>query len=645
MKEELYGKIQGDSQQFILKLDEHNRILSIKNPEDSYGMNWTSGKNPWGKMKCNLDLSVDVSRYYTDNNTLVEEYRFCNHTAFDLYVTGTMLGIYTPFTDYYTDADICMRQCCNTHIWCGGGSSYIMALRMGGKAPHLGMVLREGGLKGYSIERPRTTEGRLENLSNHRGDIILHPENFHLRPEETYTLAWELFWFQDKEDFKKKLSGVEGIVVVDAPNFVLTEKEKITFTVSLSGFEDGDESPVVTRDGREIPILQEKGSVVIEETPEGTGEYQYDIRWKGKTGRAAFLVVPALEELIEKRCRFIANNQQCHDEESHLYGAYLIYDNEEKCQYYGHLNDHNGGRERIGMGVLMARYLQGKPDSLLEASLDLYVDYVMRELYDEETGEVFNDVQRNKDDIRLYNYPWVCCLFLELYRLKKEEVFLDRFYQCACAFYEAGGSRFYAIGMPMEESVMIFNSAGRKTEAAKLLEYYKVHGDYIIKCGYNYPAHEVNYEQSIVAPAADYMCQLYRLTGETVYKDEAVRQLHVLDLFQGFQPDYHMNETAIRHWDGFWFGKWRCLGDTFPHYWSALSGCAFWGTKEIAGTDYFEKKAEKNIRAVLSLFKEDGSASCAMVYPLCVNGQYAHFYDPWANDQDWGLYFVLKYLY
>lgn len=139
-----------------------------------------------------------------------------------------------------------------------------MALSMGGKAPHLGMVMREGGLKGYSVERPQTTEGRLENLSNHRGDIILHPENFHLRPEETYTLAWELFWFQDKEDFKKKLSGFEGIVVVDAPNFVLAEKEKITFTVSLPDFEDGDESPVVTRDGREIPILQERGSVVIE---------------------------------------------------------------------------------------------------------------------------------------------------------------------------------------------------------------------------------------------------------------------------------------------------------------------------------------------------------------------------------------------
>ena len=35
-------------------------------------------------------------------------------------------------------------------------------------------------------------------------------------------------------------------------------------------------------------------------------------------------------------------------------------------------------------------------------------------------------------------------------------------------------------------------------------------------------------------------------------------------------------------------------------------------------------------------------ASCAMVYPAEVNGRDAHFWDPWANDQDWGLYYNLK---
>ncbi len=60
--------------------------------------------------------------------------------------------------------------------------------------------------------------------------------------------------------------------------------------------------------------------------------------------------------------------------------------------------------------------------------------------------------------------------------------------------------------------------------------------------------------------------------------------------------------------------------------------------------DLYRRKAENTLRAVLSLIREDGNASCAMVYPLRVNGKQAHFYDPWANDQDWGLYFALKYM-
>ena len=57
---------------------------------------------------------------------------------------------------------------------------------------------------------------------------------------------------------------------------------------------------------------------------------------------------------------------------------------------------------------------------------------------------------------------------------------------------------------------------------------------------------------------------------------------------------------------------------------------------------FYLKKAEASYRGVLSLFRADGSASCAMVYPITVNGKKTHFYDPYANDQDWGLYFILN---
>lgn len=643
MREVRFEIPQGTAEQFHIEYDANHQIRALKHPKDSYEMNWIKGKQAFGTIVCERDLSVQICREYTEKQTLLERYVFRNDTDFDIYTLGTDLGIYVTLPDYYADAKTCAARCCSTHIWCGGASSYIMALRMGGAAPHLGMVLRSGSLQGYSVERMASTNGREEELSNHRGDFILHPENLHLRPGETYTLTWEWFWFENKEDFKEILKRTPDFVYVESDAYLINEGKQIAFSVSVSSEEEGEE-PVVKRDGCMIPCKKTETGWDVWEEAANTGEYNYQIYWKGNASKASFLVMSELEELAEKRCNFIAKYQQCQDEGHYLDGAYLIYDNEEKQQYYGHRNDHNGGRERIGMGILMARYLQQHPNKMLEESLDNYVAYVLRELFDETTGEVFNDAPRCRDYIRLYNYPWMSRFFLELYHLKQEEEFLDRYYKSVEHFYQAGGTHFYAIGMPMYESVHTFCKAGREEQAEELLKYYQEQGEFIISCGRNYPAHEVNYEQSIVAPAAIYMCELYLLTKEEKYRRAAKEQLEVLDVFQGFQPDYHMNEVAIRHWDGYWFGKRKCLGDTYPHYWSALSGYAYTYVREIFEDSDSCKKAERTLKAVLSLIHEDGSASCAMVYPMSVNGKRAHFYETWANDQDWGLYFALKYL-
>ncbi|MCI7380858.1 MAG: hypothetical protein SPI21_03530 [Hungatella hathewayi] len=97
------------------------------------------------------------------------------------------------------------------------------------------------------------------------------------------------------------------------------------------------------------------------------------------------------------------------------------------------------------------------------------------------------------------------------------------------------------------------------------------------------------------------------------------------------------------HWDGYWFGKKRLLGDTYPHYWSVLTGLAFAQYGEVTGDNTFEEAARASFRGCLNLFTKEGRASCAMVYPQTVNGTEGRFYDPWANDQDWALYYALKY--
>ena len=92
-----------------------------------------------------------------------------------------------------------MTTKCHTHIWCGENISYVMCLRMGGEAPHLGLALTDGSLSGYSVERD------FEKISNDRGDFILHPSPVALVPNESFTIEWKLFWHNGKTIFTAKL--------------------------------------------------------------------------------------------------------------------------------------------------------------------------------------------------------------------------------------------------------------------------------------------------------------------------------------------------------------------------------------------------------------------------------------------------------
>ena len=137
---------------------------------------------------------------------------------------------------------------------------------------------------------------------------------------------------------------------------------------------------------------------------------------------------------------------------------------------------------------------------------------------------------------------------------------------------------------------------------------------------------------------------MYRATGEEKYLTAANEHRKLLELFDGTQPDWHLNMVAIRHWDGYWFGKRKMLGDTLPHYWSALSGVAYRHFAEATGDADMAKQADASFRGVMGMFFPDGSATCAWIYPHDVNGIHGEFPDPYANDQDWGMYFMLRNL-
>ncbi len=605
-------------------------------PTDPYQMNWIEGATEWGTVKVPEGIEVTKASHSSDEIT-TEKYTFTNITNYDIFTSLRDISIYTPFHDDYKSSATCMTARCHTHIWCGENISYVMALRMGGESPHLGLVLTEGALSGYSVERD------LSQISNDRGDFLLHPSPMTLAPKESFTIAWTLFWHNGKEDFYQKLSIYNpNFIAVHAKSYIIFEKESVNLSIKPTfSFSASDIN--ITDQDRKVAFTISDHTIFIQESDLAYGEHIYTIVIKNIKTYCKILVLPAIEKLVERRCHFIAEKQQYCNSTSRLHGAYLIYDNEDKNLYYNTRNDYNGGRERIGMGILLAKYLQSHKDKQLSDSLSNYIAYVERELFDTKTGMVYNDYQKNNSHHRLYNYPWVSIFYMELYKLYAEKQYLLYAFRALLSFYRQGGTHFYAIEIPLKEVSTLLITQQMTTEYEMLITYFREHCDHILANGLHYPAHEVNYEQSIVAPAANMLLQMYEVTKEEKYLEGAKLQLKVLELFNGIQPDYHLYETAIRHWDGYWFGKKKRYGDTFPHYWSALSGNVFYHYATITGDKDYLKKAEVSHRGVLSLFHIDGSASCAYLYPVSINGEEGRFYDPYANDQDWGMYFYLKY--
>lgn len=120
----------------------------------------------------------------------------------------------------------------------------------------------------------------------------------------------------------------------------------------------------------------------------------------------------------------------------------------------------------------------------------------------------------------------------------------------------------------------------------------------------------------------------------------------MLEQFTGEAPDHRLRDVAIRHWDGYWFGKRRLYGDTLPHYWSGITGTVLARWARVLGeggeADAARERAEGSLRGVLPMIRANGEASCAHLLPLMVNGQRARGADPLANDQDWALVFAVR---
>lgn len=580
------------------------------------------------------DVSLTVTRT-PDKGDIVERYVFKNNgdSTVSLYETG----IYTPFNDNYPSAVEFINGRTDVHIWNGGSGAYINALRMGGFGPHLGVVVTEGAITHYEVwER-----GLSKAYSQTRGLFAMNIPDVTLRPGQSYTLTWHVFSHNGNEDFKRKMLALGG-GLIESNKYVYDLGETARIVLYNGKLLKRCSA---TLNGIPVKVNREDSKYIVSIPLTQEGEARFDFHYDGnKSTHALCLVISNADERLKARAEFIRTRQQMNDRTDPRYGAYMVFDNEGDSIYPNNTPncnpvDRDEGAERTGMGLFRARLYLNTKDEKIRESLLKYVKFVREKL--QTSDYVTYSSVDHKGRNRGYNYMWAAALFFHAYKITGDKQYALDGYHTVESFYKQFGYGFYSIEIPAILGLDVLKDAGLKREYHRLRKDMETIGELMVSNGLNYPKHEVNFEQSIVAPAVYFLEQLYMITGEQKYLDEVKKQMPVMEAFNGFQPSFHLNDIAIRHWDDYWFGKSEMFGDTFPHYWSTITAAAFHLYAQISGDSLYQKRAENIVRNNLCLFTKDGHGSCAYVYPYKVNGVKGQFYDGYANDQDWALYYYL----
>lgn len=628
---------------------------------DSDKMNWIAGTDRWGALRahrmawCKLpdgswgDTSGDTTRmafvglreegaavvsvYEQDalraevrreivDGALSERYVFTNTKDWPIYFLRGHLGILATFNDSYARASVSETQRCHAHIWCGGENSWVRALKMGPYPQELALVLQQGDLDAYSVRRI------LPEASNDRGDFVFHPAPFHLNPHVSKTIAWKLAPYA-AGNFDETLLRLGGAKIAFKHETIFPDE---TFEIDVTG-----------PDGKTVHHSRKPDK--------GLGVYDFAFDVNGRKALAHGYCAPRFADLIRARVDFITKRQQCLEKESPLYGAYLAWDSEDGVPYFDYLwRDHNASRERVVMGLTVARWLRVNDDPDVRRSLNLFEQFVLREFFDEKTCTVFDTIGKNPKYKRLYNAPNLVRFWRELYALKKDPKYLDWIEKSLLDYYRLGGDRFYPNGCEFSTELKLLEGEGRSVP--ELRTAVLRHIDNIAKNGIHFPEHEVRFEQTIATPAVGILARSEKLLGS---KPEVRRSLDaafdVLSRFQGNQPDHKRDEIAIRHWDGFWFGKNHLYGDTL-HQHSSITARAFLQYAAATGNKTARARAERCLRNCLYMFRPNGEATCAYLLPYSVTmlgrdgtvkrptrrGEYA---DPLVNDMDTALYIAM----
>ena len=667
-------KLSGEK--IVVQIDENNGCVTDIVNKNDFAMNWVRDNANWGKIdnfklesvtkssdafsarysyepdkhyfKRKDDISITVEKKLI-NDIYQERYVLTNHTNSEFFINQETFGIHFPFNSIYQgDKPVCMA-----HVWAGADVCWLVAKKIADKKELLVIRLTEGSISDYGIYREIL--GVKEDSTNFRGDIVLHPTPCSVSAGESVAYTF-LYDFTNKNEIDY-LEEQDGFISVKADCLTHYIHETVTVSAKYNGQID---TYKILVDGEEQPCVLQDNRIVCRYKADTLGEKKFDVYINGKhTYLIANAILP-IEKILEKRAYFIAENQQFHKEGSPLDGAYLIYDNQTKSQYYSHsYDDYNAGRERIVMGCIVLKQLQARYDEKLMQSIKKHRAFIERELFDSQTATVYNKEGRNNDWRRIYNDPWFALYFLEWYLLTNDKTHLAYAGKVMLNYYEDDKNH-------QDSQLIHIPRLCAYLEKENLLEL----KDKLIACFMEYIDGQIDnngkiYSEEICVLSHEpfnnksvYFSHAYQLKKDEKFLAYADVYKNYSQSYYSYQPDYHMNMISTRYWDDFWFGKYRLYGDSYPHYWSVQTGILFAEYEKAFGVDC-KAEYENIFKNNLCVYSPNGGAFNNYLYPYKIvitdneqanylrpkgGAYYGKKYEAFANDQDWSLYLASYYL-
>lgn len=619
------------------------------------------------------DTAVLVEkRFITESNKLYINIKIHNKLKRTLEIDELSISVpvNNNFTEMRYEQEYLYNYKVHEHIYPGGSSGYQLIQRLSGESPFVYVIPGEKTYFEYSAHFPETISYSRKGVVNHSWPgssmIFLRSKGYLERnkfkkimgegsstsckigPGSEVSYSIEIGLVNSIEEFKDVLIKKGKIHITAIPGMVLPIDNIAHLFV-------GSESDI---------FLDKDEGFQIKELSKGnagfnvkllfckTGEHFINIRNKSNQfARLVFYITPPVKELLEKRVRFILENQVFNDEQHKLNGAILPYSVKPFVGNgdikYGEgifvKEDSLWGNGSYEGGITEAMFVAHKnvlvPDEWQISKLETYIKkYVRRYLQNVETNEVIwwcgaFSTQRAFDYMHLANLYYSMHLISDRYNLTKEFTALDYLmfsYETLMKMFEKSRALDMVVGLMGGQNIFHILESMQKNDIM-VLQYYellmKVHAHrrnlftdnlpYGSECAYDNTGYEC------VMSYSDY------------YKDDAwIGKLKDIILAaRSTQPVWWWYASDIRWWDAENDFSECCLHYTSPLNSSALL-MALLGNKTDTSIDMLSN-IYGGILGVLSKIHSDGSGSMS----YCWEQESVNYgFHPFSGDIGLGLY-------